>query len=86
MSRRILIVRLSALGDIVHALPLAENAARAGVTVGWLTESPYRDLLEPNPSITSVFITDTREWRRRPLAAPAEIATLRGCCISLHRT
>ena len=74
---RILIVRLSALGDIVHALPLAENAARAGHSVGWLTENAYRELLEPNPAIASVFTADTHEWRRRPLTAPAEIATLR---------
>jgi ADP-heptose:LPS heptosyltransferase len=36
---RLLIVRLSAFGDIIHALPLAENAHRAGAEVGWLCES-----------------------------------------------
>jgi len=27
---RLLIVRLSSMGDIIHALPLAENARRSG--------------------------------------------------------
>jgi heptosyltransferase-1 len=74
---KLLIVRLSAMGDIVHALPLAENAARAGVRTGWVVESPYRELLESNPSVAAVFDADTRGWRHRPLAAPREIATLR---------
>jgi heptosyltransferase-1 len=74
---RILIVRLSAMGDIVHALPLAENAARAGATVGWVVESPYCELLESNPSLAEVFSADTRAWRHRPITAPGEIATLR---------
>jgi heptosyltransferase-1 len=73
---KILIVRLSAMGDIVHALPMAENAARAGGTVGWVVESPYRELLESNPSVAAVFAADTRAWRYRPFAAPGEIATL----------
>jgi heptosyltransferase-1 len=75
---KILIVRLSALGDIVHALPIAENAARAGATVGWVVERPYRELLEPNPSVSKVFAADTRAWREHALSAPAEIGKLRG--------
>jgi heptosyltransferase-1 len=62
----LLIVRLSAFGDIIHALPLAANARRAGATVGWLCEARYRELLEGNPSLDRVFVADTRGWRRRP--------------------
>ena len=65
------------MGDIIHALPLAENAARAGATVGWVVESPYRELLESNPSVARVFAADTRAWRSHPFAAPREIAALR---------
>jgi len=68
---RLLIVRLSAMGDIVHALPLAENARRAGAEVGWLADRAYAALLEGNPSVTRLFLADTRLWRRQPLAASA---------------
>jgi heptosyltransferase I len=65
---RVLIIRLSALGDIVHALPLAENARRAGATVGWACEDRFRVLLEDNPNIDELFVADTRRWRRNPVA------------------
>jgi heptosyltransferase I len=66
---RILIVRLSSMGDIVHTLPLALNARIAGATVGWLTEKRFQGLLEGNPAIDRLFLADTKEWRRNPLAA-----------------
>jgi heptosyltransferase I len=64
---KILIVRLSAMGDIVHTLPLAANARRAGVEVGWLVERSYAGVLEGNPSIDRLFVAETRSWRRNPL-------------------
>ncbi len=77
--RRILIVRLSALGDIIHALPLAENAHRAGVSVGWVVERAYAGLLEPHPGISAVFPAETKKWRRAPLSVQSrtEIRRLR---------
>ena len=65
---RVLIVRLSAMGDIVHALPLAANARAAGATVGWAVERPFADLLEGNPDCSSVFVAETRRWRASPLS------------------
>ena len=65
---RLLIVRLSAMGDIVHALPLAENAAGAGMEVGWLADRAYGGLLEGNPFVSRLFLADTRAWRRKPFA------------------
>ncbi len=64
---RILIVRLSSVGDIVHTLPLAANARRAGVEVGWLVERSHAGVLEGNPSIDRLFVTETQRWRRNPL-------------------
>ncbi|MCA1611776.1 MAG: lipopolysaccharide heptosyltransferase I [Acidobacteria bacterium] len=77
---RLVIVRLSSMGDIVHALPLAENAHRAGISVGWVVEKTYAGLLESNPAISAVFPADTRRWRRAPLSARSrgEIRRLRG--------
>ncbi|HSD71303.1 MAG TPA: lipopolysaccharide heptosyltransferase I [Thermoanaerobaculia bacterium] len=65
---KLLIVRLSSLGDVVHTLPIAANARRSGVEVYWVVEATYRDLLEANPSIDRVFVADTKGWRRRPLS------------------
>jgi heptosyltransferase-1 len=65
---RVLIVRLSAMGDIVHALPLAANARAAGATVGWLTDRRYGGLLEDNPALERLFLADTLRWRRNPFS------------------
>jgi heptosyltransferase I len=64
---KLLIIRLSAFGDIIHTLPLAENAHRAGAEVGWLCESRYHDLLQGNPNIDRLFLADTRAWRADPV-------------------
>jgi heptosyltransferase-1 len=80
---RILIVRLSSMGDVVHTLPVAENARRAGAEVGWVVERPFAGLLEGNPNVSRVFEADTRAWRRRPFAA-ATVRAVRGLARELR--
>jgi len=70
---RLLIVRLSSMGDVIHALPLAANARLAGAEVGWVVERPFAGLFEGNPDVARVFVADTKAWRRHPFAG----ATLR---------
>jgi heptosyltransferase-1 len=66
---RLLIVRLSAMGDVIHTLPVAANARAAGATVGWVIERGFAGVLQGNPDVDSLFVADTQAWRRRPLAA-----------------
>jgi len=79
---RVVLVRLSALGDIIHTWPLAVALREAdpGLHVSWVVEAPFAPLVEGHPSIDAVFTTRTRAWRRRPLSPStrAEIALLRG--------
>ncbi len=65
---KLLIVRLSAMGDVIHTLPLAENARRGGATVGWVVEPALSGLLEGNPHCARVIVADTKAWRRRPFS------------------
>jgi heptosyltransferase-1 len=76
---RLLVVRLSAMGDIIHALPVAESARRGGAAVGWVAERRFAGLLEGHPAIERVFVASTRTWRAAPLAAEtrAELSALR---------
>ena len=72
---RILIVRLGAFGDIIHALPAAAtvraNCPRAKIT--WLVESRWAALLEGNPDVDEVLTFD----RRGPGSWPSLVARLR---------
>lgn len=78
---RIVLVRLSALGDIVHTWPLARAlaASESRPHLSWVVEEPLRTLVEGHPAVDSVFTTRTGRWRRRPLAAStrSEVAALK---------
>ena len=43
---KVLLVRLSSIGDVVHTLPTLRALARAGHDVGWIVEPAARPLLE----------------------------------------
>lgn len=60
----VLVVRLSAIGDVVHTLPVAAALSRRGWRVSWLVEPAARVLLEGNPSVAEVIpAPSARAWR-----------------------
>ncbi len=65
--QRFLVIRLSSIGDIVHALPavaaLGETFPEA--QIHWAVETRYADLLDGNPCIHRVVKLNTLEWRQR---------------------
>lgn len=84
MSDRFLIVRLGAVGDVVHALPLASaiRGAYPNAHIVWAVAPGTSPLLEENPDIDQIFIVDTKAWRlRRPFKALSDI---RRCVSSLR--
>lgn len=67
---RILIVRTSAMGDIVHALPVLDRLRESLplARIGWVVERVFAPLLEGHPDLNSVIPIGLRTWRKRPLA------------------
>ncbi len=63
--KHILIIRLSAIGDIIMASPLipALSETFPGVRLAWLTDETNMDLLQGNPRLDRVFIWPRRHWR-----------------------
>ena len=63
--RRILIVKLSALGDVAHALPAIDylRAAAPGAQVDWAVDRRFAPLLEGNPALRRVVSLDIRRWK-----------------------
>ena len=70
--RRILIVKLSAMGDVVHALPAATFLRRAApkAEIHWAVDTRFAELLEGNPSISKVVPLPIKEWKGRPGSLP----------------
>lgn len=77
MSERILIVRLSAMGDVVQGTPVARalKIARPDCHLTWLVQEPFAQLLEHNPHIDDLIVVP-RHIRVRDFFAAA--ARLRG--------
>jgi lipopolysaccharide heptosyltransferase I len=64
-ASRVAIVRLTSLGDVVHALPLAHALRRhdASLRVAWVVEEREQVLLHDNPAVDEVVVAPTRRWR-----------------------
>ncbi len=68
---KILIIRLSAIGDTIHSLPVAAAIKRRipDAHIGWVVEPLSAPLVVDNPAVDEVFVLPRKEWIRK-LASP----------------
>ena len=73
---RLALVKLSALGDVIHTLPVARAIRRAypEAELSWLVEAREAAVLRDHPDLDHVIPVDTRGWRR--LRGPAGAGSL----------
>ena len=66
LTTKIAIVKLSSLGDVIHAIPVARALRRAqpGIHLAWIVEAREYALLKDHPDLDTVVPVDTRRWRR----------------------
>lgn len=66
--RRILLVRTSALGDVVHCLPVLTALRRhlPASRIAWVVEEAMAPLLAGHPDLDRVIPVRLRPWRRTP--------------------
>lgn len=81
-SPRIAIIKLSSLGDVVHALPVARALRRAlpSAHLTWVVEAREYAILRDHPDLDAVVPVDTRLWRRllwRPAGARQVLGKVR---------
>ncbi|MCK8824295.1 lipopolysaccharide heptosyltransferase II [Fuchsiella alkaliacetigena] len=65
LRKNILIVRLSAIGDVIHALPVA-NAVRESypeAEITWIVERKAYDLVANNPHLNRVLLFPKESWK-----------------------
>jgi len=64
--QRILIVRLSAIGDVLHTLPALEALRKAhpNAEIGWVVEPPAHHFLQGHPALTRVHLFERKKWRK----------------------
>ncbi len=67
---RVLIIKLSAFGDIIHSLSVMDcfreysQQYNREVEVHWLVEKKWSPLLKNCPDVNNVIVINTRDWRR----------------------
>lgn len=80
---KILIVKLSSLGDVVHAMPAVQDIRRAlpDAQIDWVVEPAFADLVRRCEGVSRVVPLDLRRWRRAPLASETwqAVGSFRAC-------
>lgn len=69
-----LLVKMSSLGDLVHALPAVTAAGRRGVRFDWVVEEAYQAIAERHPAVGRVIPIAWRRWRKAPWDFGAEMS------------
>jgi heptosyltransferase-1 len=66
---RVLLIKMSSLGDVVHALAPVTDAAKAvqGITFDWVVEEAYQEIPKWHPSVSNLIIAPLRRWRKSPV-------------------
>ena len=64
--KRILLVKLSSLGDVVHALPVVQDirAAMPDAQIDWVIEKSFQPLLTQCPGLHRSIACEIRRWRK----------------------
>ena len=75
---RVLIVKMSSMGDVVHAQPVATDLRRVfpDARIEWVAEKSFASICQLNPAIDEVIPISWRRWRKSLLspAARSEMA------------
>ncbi len=68
---RILIVKLSSLGDVVHTMPAVQDIRLAlpHAQIDWVVERGFAPLVRRCEGVARVIECDLRRWRKAPLQA-----------------
>lgn len=67
-SPHLLLIKLSSMGDVVHALPAVSDVVRHVPTarISWAVEEGYAMIPAWHPGVTRVIPTALRRWRKQP--------------------
>ncbi|MFH0702759.1 MAG: glycosyltransferase family 9 protein [bacterium] len=66
---KILIVRLSAIGDVIHCIPVLHALRRKfpNAYMSWIVEDKAADILINNPLLDQVYVLPKKKWKKQGL-------------------
>lgn len=68
---RVLLIKTSSMGDVLHTLPAVTDASRAvpGIVFDWVVEEAFAEICGWHPAVEQVLPVALRRWRKQPLKA-----------------
>ncbi len=83
---RILIIKPSSLGDVVHALPVLHGLRKRypQAQIDWLVADGFAPLIEHHPDISELVLFDRRRFGRM-LSSPSSARAFAAFCLNLRR-
>src|SRR6266567_8025676 len=75
--KRVLLIKLTSLGDLIHALPALSDAksARPELEFDWVIDENFQEIAAWHPAVKSVITTNHRKWRGA-LAHPSTLGSI----------
>lgn len=63
---RVLIIKLTSMGDLMHALPALSDAARQfpGISFDWVVDEAFAEVPLWHPAVNNVITTSHRRWKK----------------------
>jgi len=76
---KVLLVKTSSLGDVVHALPAVTDALASlpGLILDWVVEEGFSDIPARHPGVRRTIPVAIRRWRKNPGSGRSEFFALR---------
>lgn len=62
--KKILLIRLSSLGDVIFNLPLANVLKNNGFEVSWLVSEKGIDIVKDNPAVDKSILVPLQKWKK----------------------
>ncbi len=64
--KRILLVKTTSMGDVIHALPVVQDVVRhvPDAHIDWVVEQSFADIPRLHPHVQQVFTVAVRRWRK----------------------
>ena len=64
-KKQVLLIRLSALGDIIFNLPLADILKKNGYNVTWIVSEKGFDIINNNPAVDEAILAPVEKWKKQ---------------------
>ncbi|CAA6817330.1 MAG: Lipopolysaccharide heptosyltransferase I (EC [uncultured Sulfurovum sp.] len=76
---KIAIIKLSAMGDIIHAMVALQfiKKAHSDIKIDWIVEESFKEVLEHNPHIDNILTVNLKTIKKNKMALFSEVKKIR---------